>query len=220
MTHATPFRGLLRGLLAVALAGAGLSAEAALQARDFNQDTVIDGYYDTALNITWWADANAAGGSTFDDGFVTDDGFLSWQNALDWVAAFKPFGISGWRLPNIDVSSSCAGYLCNSSANELGQMYYTHLGGTPNSGVSSSLFSGIRNGQYWAKQSYLLDLEQAITFNFSDGYQDADFKIDPVGAAWAVASGDVLRPVPEPTPLVLMGVGILAMLWMKAYRRR
>jgi hypothetical protein len=103
MTYATLSRGLLRGILSVALAGAGLSAEAALQARDHNQDTLIDGYYDTALDITWWADANAAAGSTLDDGFITNDGFLSWQNAVDWVATFKPFGIAGWRLPNIDV---------------------------------------------------------------------------------------------------------------------
>lgn len=219
MMHATLPRTLLRGLLSVALVGAGLNAEAALQVRDHNSDTVIDGYYDTVLNITWWADANAAAGSTLDDGFITDDGFMSWQNAADWVAAFKPFGIAGWRLPNIDVSSSCAGYLCHSSANELGQMYYTYLGGAPNSGVSSPLFSGIRNGQYWSNQWYLPDTEQAITLNFSDGYQDADFKIDAVGAVWAVANGDVLA-VPEPGTRALFSVGLVAALAMRRHRRR
>lgn len=221
MKHPLFARGLLRGgLLAASLIAASLSAQAALQARDHNLDTVVDGYYDTVLNITWWADANAAAGTRFDDGFITDDGFMSWQNASDWVMGFKPFGISGWRLPNIDVGSSCQGYLCNTPGSELGQMYYTHLGGTPNSGVSTALFSGIRNGQYWARQLNLADLDQAMTMDFSDGYLDSDFKADPVGAAWAVANGDVLTPVPEPSAMALAGVGLLALLGMKASGRR
>jgi hypothetical protein len=220
MTSSKLSQGLLRGgLLAVSLAGASLSAQAALEARDRNADTVIDGYYDTVLNITWWANANAAAGSPQDDGFITNDGFMSWQNANDWLNAFQPFGTSGWRLPNIDVSSSCSGYLCNTTGSELGHMYYGNLGGLPNSGVSSALFSDIRAGQYWARQLNLLDLEQAITLDFSDGYQDADFKIDPVGAVWAVADGDVLAAVPEPGTYAMLGLGLLALAGVKARRR-
>ena len=40
--------------------------ETTLQARDFNGDSVIDAYYDTALNITWLADWNATGTMTWD----------------------------------------------------------------------------------------------------------------------------------------------------------
>ncbi len=211
---------LSQGLLALTIAGASLSAQAALEARDFNTDTVIDGYYDTVLDITWWANANAAAGSPQDDGFITNDGFMSWQNANVWLASFQPFGTSGWRLPNIDVGSSCQGYLCNTADSELGQMYYTYLGGAPNSGVSSTQFSGIRNGQYWARQLNLLDLEQAITMDFSDGYLDADFKADPVGAVWAVADGDVLSAVPEPSSFAMLGVGLLALAGVRALRKR
>jgi hypothetical protein len=209
-----------QGLLALTLAGASLSAQAALEARDRNADAVIDGYYDTVLNITWWANANAAAGSPQDDGFITNDGFMSWQNANNWLFTFQPFGTTGWRLPNIDVSSSCAGYLCNSTGSELGHMYYSNLGGSPNSGVSSVLFSDIRAGQYWARQLNLLDLEQANTLDFSDGYQDADFKADPVGAVWAVADGDVLSPVPEPGTFGLLGAGLLALWGVKGRRQR
>jgi hypothetical protein len=220
MTLSKLSQGLLRGgLLAISLAGASLSAQAALEARDFDSDTVIDGYYDTVLDITWWAHANAAAGSPQDDGFITNDGFMSWQNANNWLATFQPFGTTGWRLPNIDVTSSCAGYLCNSTGSELGHMYYSNLGGAPNSGVSSVLFSDIRAGQYWARQLNLLDLEQAITLDFSDGYQDADFKTEPVGAVWAVADGDALAAVPEPGSFAMLSMGLLALLGVRAMRR-
>src|SRR5690349_11799993 len=34
--------------------------ESELQARDINSDGLVDAYYDTALNLTWLADANFA----------------------------------------------------------------------------------------------------------------------------------------------------------------
>lgn len=220
MTHHTAHLGWLgRSLLAITLLASTWSAHAALQARDHNLDAVIDGYYDTVLDLTWWADANAAAGSSQDDGFITNDGYMSWQNASTWVANFKPFGIGGWRLPSIDVSSSCNGYGCTSTASELGHMYHGNLGGTPNSGVGGAPFTGLVPGQYWAGQLNLLDLDQAVTFDFSDGYQDADFKTEPVGAVWAVARGDVLA-VPEPSSVVLSSVGMLALLGLARARRR
>ena len=52
-------RTLLTGLVtAVALVG---TAQAALQDRDLNGDTVIDAFYDTDLKITWLRDANVTG---------------------------------------------------------------------------------------------------------------------------------------------------------------
>lgn len=36
-------------------------AQAALQGRDLNSDSVIDAFYDTTLNITWLRNANVNG---------------------------------------------------------------------------------------------------------------------------------------------------------------
>ena len=42
--------------------------------------------YDTDLNLTWLADANAAIGLAFDDGTNTADGRMSWSSATAWAA--------------------------------------------------------------------------------------------------------------------------------------
>ena len=78
-----PFKKNLGGLLAAAamLFGA-LPAlalpfpgrgtwESTLQARDLNGDTVTDAYYDTALNVTWLANANGA---------------MTWSAANTWAS--------------------------------------------------------------------------------------------------------------------------------------
>lgn len=223
MTHPSYLkRCLRRGALAAALACTAVGAQAALQARDRNIDGVVDGYYDTVLKITWWANANAAAGSAQDDGFVTDNGLMSWDNAKAWLAGFSPFGTTGWRLPTID--PACSGYGCNSTAGELGHMFYTNLGGTAGGSIGAlhgpdyALFSGINEALYWSANTYVDDPDQASVMDFSDGNRNNDFKIDPVGGVWAVASGDVLTPVPEPSTLALFGIG-LGVYLLRARRR-
>lgn len=207
----------------VTLSLASLSAHAALQSRDFNTDGVIDGYYDTTLDLTWWRNANQAAGTRFDDGFNTTNGFMTWQNAQDWVAAFTPFGISGWRLPSVD--QACEGYNCSSALGELGHMFYVNLGGTAGvplsdmAGPNYALFDNVRNGQYWSNSSYGLDPEQANSLDFADGNRSSDFKTDPVGAAWAVHRGDVLA-VPEPAALTLSLLGLGAVAWLRSKPRQ
>ena len=41
--------------------------ETTLQARDIDGDGTVDAWYDTALDLTWLADANAGAGTAFDD---------------------------------------------------------------------------------------------------------------------------------------------------------
>ena len=65
--------------------------------------TDYQAYYDTALNITWLADANAAAGSDY---LVvpnsTTDFRITWTSAQAWIASLNAnsyLGANNWRLP-------------------------------------------------------------------------------------------------------------------------
>ena len=94
--------------------------ETTLQARDVNGDGIVEAYYDTAVNITWLANANAGAGSTFDNGLNPTDGRMTWVNANAWAAALNVQGVTGWRLPEMFSGST--------TSSELSHMYCTTLG--------------------------------------------------------------------------------------------
>lgn len=194
----------LRAVLAAALACCTAASQAALQPR-------IDGYYDTVLNISWAANANGVASTLQDDGLSNSDGFATWSNANAWVSGFTLQGIGGWRLPTVD--TSCLGYNCNAATGELGYMFYVNLGGTAGVGVVSSTFSNLAKGNYWSSSDHPVDVDQAGTFDFTDGNNDYELKVEPYGAGWAVHDGDVLA-VPEPgsAALILAGLALLARL--------
>ncbi|WP_158675232.1 DUF1566 domain-containing protein [Thiohalobacter thiocyanaticus] len=76
--------------------------ESTLQGRDLDGNSAtIEAYYDTTLDITWLADANAGVGSAFDDGFSPNDGRMTWSSANAWAAGLDVNGITGWRLPTV-----------------------------------------------------------------------------------------------------------------------
>ncbi|MHB8741628.1 MAG: VPLPA-CTERM sorting domain-containing protein [Sulfuricaulis sp.] len=79
-------------LFVVAL-GASAGANAALVSR-------LGGlaYYDTALGITWLANANAAVGSAYDTS-LPGTGLMDWATANAWAASLTVDGVSGWQLP-------------------------------------------------------------------------------------------------------------------------
>ena len=79
-------RAVLGAAAAVLLAGA---AQAALQARDLNGDTVTDAFYDTDLNITWLRDANV-------------NGPMHWDTAVSWADTYSFGGYTDWRLSTSD----------------------------------------------------------------------------------------------------------------------
>ena len=85
-------------------------AQAALQDRDLNGDTVVDAFYDTDLDITWLRDAGL-----FTGGY--------WADANTWANTLVVGGVSGWRLP---MSDTCYQYNCTGS--EMGHLWYVELG--------------------------------------------------------------------------------------------
>lgn len=109
--------------------------------------------YDTALDITWLADADHARSSGHDA-----DGKMNWTAANDWVSRLRLFDavrnqwLDGWRLPHLaprdlprvasNDGSTDLGYGNESERTELGYMYYVNLRNlgfcTPQGGGSSS----------------------------------------------------------------------------------
>jgi hypothetical protein len=78
---------------AVPIAGQG-TWQSTLQGRDLDGDaTTFEAYYDTALNMTWLADANFAMTSGYDA-----DGLMDWNTANTWATNLDVFGVTGWRL--------------------------------------------------------------------------------------------------------------------------
>jgi len=75
---------------AVSVSGQGVW-ESTLEGRDLDGNAAtFEAYYDTVLDITWLADANAAGT------------LMNWVDAKAWVSNLNVSGITGWRLPTPD----------------------------------------------------------------------------------------------------------------------
>lgn len=145
---------------AVLLAGA---AQAALQNRDLNGDTVTDAFYDTDLNITWLRDANM-------------NGAMNWATAVAWADGFSFGGYSDWRLP---ASDTCDGLNCTGS--EMGHLWYVELGnpaGGPmtNAADFQNLLIGNQAQWYWSGTEYTPVPGNAWFFDTSMGDQAASVR--------------------------------------------
>ena len=168
-------------------------------------------YYDTALDITWLADANAGAGSKFDDGSNTIDGRMSWLNANDWAASLDINGITGWRLADMDLNGDGVVVDCATASttdcldNEYGYNFYQN-------GINSSNpspFSNVQTTNYWSRNesssnAWLFD------FTFNDGSQLSTSK-NYNASAWAVYDGDVAA-VPVPGAVWLFSSGLLGLI--------
>ena len=178
---------------AVLVAGA---AQAALEDRDLDGDTVVDAFYDTDLDITWLRNANV-------------NGVMRWDVAVSWAADFSFAGYEDWRLPTSD---TCTDYNCTGS--EMGHLWYVELGNSApgpmtNSGDFQNLYAappGEYPYGYWSSTES--GASNAMFFRMSNGSQLGQSKDD--GAyAMAVTNGDV-GMVPEPETYALMLAGLAA----------
>lgn len=184
-----------RRWLAVLLLAASSMAQAALQGRDLNGDSVVDAFYDTDLNITWRRNANL-------------NGLMTWAQAAAWADNSTFGGYTDWRLPT--TNTPCLAFNCTTS--EMGHLWYVELGNlagdpTPNTGnfVNMQLYA------YWSSTPYAQDVTQAWLFNIDQGDQDVAGLQNRL-FAMAVRDGDVTAVVPEPsTALLLAGLGVLGL---------
>lgn len=199
--------------IAVLVLAAG-SADAALLSRAGGEAV-----YDTALNITWLADANYARTSGFAD--AGPDGRMPWGTARSWIDSLNAesggvghLGVNDWRLPQTaQPDAGCSnqepgkssGTGCSGS--EMGHLYY--LDGV--TAAAPGLFSNVQL-VYWSDTSYAPNAQNAWAFGFSNGVQDIGWKVLTL-SAWAVRDGDIddAGAVPAPGALWLLGTGIVAL---------
>lgn len=102
--------------------------------------------YDDDLNITWLSDLNYAKTSGYDA-----DGVMTWSEAVTWADNLVYGDYDDWRLPT---SNTCVSYNCTGS--EMGHLYYSELGGTAGTSISSNLdpdlglFTNLIHYSYWS----------------------------------------------------------------------
>lgn len=206
---------------AVSVSGQG-SWETTLQGRDLDGNlSTAEAYYDTALNITWLANANYAGTT------------MNWWSANSWAAGLNVNGITGWRLPTVTDSgaSGCnfaysgtdCGYSVNTATGEMAHMFYTTLGNkafystsgvAPQSGwglTNTGPFSNVQPYHYWSATEVEPYIGDVWFFLFYDGLQHRSLKSVDL-YAWAVHSGDVgASVVPIPATFWLFGSGLIGL---------
>ena len=236
---------LSQSALAVPVSGQG-TWESTLQGRDLDGNAAtFEAYYDTTLDITWLADAYAAGTT------------MSWAAANAWAAGLNVNGITGWRLPiNTPINGSSyqtnfttnatsdngyadsAGWVDGSGnpVSEMGHMFYVTLGNLgqcppdggdgdpstcdnifpPGSGLTNTgPFSNLQSRRYWSGSA--LDPSFAWNFSFSSGDQARGIQAG-TSAAWAVHPGDV-SVVPVPAAVWLFGSGLIGLLGVARHQR-
>lgn len=166
--------------------------------------------YDTALGITWLADADYALTSGYDD-----DGNMLWEDALLWANSLSYGGFTDWRLPR--GSFDC-------SASEMCSLFIA-LGGVPGSDIRQThnanfdVFVNIQGGYYWSETTAPPpDETRAFNFNFEIGGESIDDKAAFFRNVWAVRDGDV-GVVPLPAGVWLL-CSALAGLAVTAARRQ
>ena len=174
-------------------------------------------YYDTVANLTWLANGNT-------------NSQMDWITANGWAAGLSINGVTGWRLPNtFQPDASCdsqgneGGYGYNCIGSELGQLFYTVLGGAAGDSINTThngnydLFSNVLGNWYWSATDLPVpDNDYAWFFDFNDGSQFATNKPASI-FAWAVHSGNAAE-VPLPATLPLLGAGLLV--FISAARRK
>lgn len=119
------------------------SANAALFSRLGGQ-----AYYDSALDITWLANANLAHSNDFGVTGVNFNGTMAWDKANEWIAAMNSaayLGASDWRLPfmldtgaagcDLAYSGTDCGYNVQTKSgdtvySEMAHLFYVTLGNT------------------------------------------------------------------------------------------
>lgn len=172
--------------------------------------------YDTLRDITW----------------SQPDIKRTWNDANAWATGLMLGGVSGWRLPYIDVNAGAGPFgspvdctatpgACHN--NELGYMFYQNLSGTLGMSILTSgdpdlaLFPTLQPSYYWSGTGF----NSSIAWNFNFGsfdvndpnqpQMDGGLKNAALHYTWFVHDGNV-SPVPVPAAVWLFGSGLLGLI--------
>ena len=177
-------------------------------------------YYDTELDITWLANANAAAGSAFDNGLSPNDGQMTWASAMSWAASLTIGGVSNWRVASMNLDEdpqvfNCSGAGAESEADCKDNEYDHLFSYTGITASSPGPFTGIQSDKrYWSSSERPANpVNDAKTFSFVVGNPgDASKQFNEL-YAWAVHDGDVgLVPIPASVWLFVSGLlGLMGM---------
>jgi hypothetical protein len=180
--------------------------------------------HDTSLDIYWVANANLAKTNTFgiQQGInpnpkdpteidINPDGSMNHNTAVAWIAAMNKadyLGHDNWRLP-ISTNRDAYYYITGSGigdafqGSELGELYYTELGGQAGSNIvlthdaDASLFRNFQPYLYWSGTHTELNTggHGYSSFSFGNGFQLGDFFEDEL---YVIPVFDGARTVTNP----------------------
>lgn len=212
--------------------------ESTLLARDLNNDSVIDAYYDTALDISWLADANYARTSGYDT-----DGLMNWSEANQWVDSLNDsghLGVTDWMLPeatilpsSCDSAINCGGATGTSfDLDPLSHLYYVTLGNSayspgapaPNTGDFLNVSVAYWVGPFdTCPPTEISPIYQSCTWFFQWTIGDSTsfgqrWTANPIGgfSAWAIRDGDIgASIVPIPAAVWLFGSALFGLGWFR-----
>ncbi|MHB8624112.1 MAG: Lcl domain-containing protein [Sulfuricaulis sp.] len=181
--------------------------------------------YDTALNITWLANADLAATNTFGISGIAADSKMTWTTAQSWIGAMNAdnyLNYNDWRLPTtLQPDASCStqtsgiSYGTGCTGSEMGQLFYNELGGVAGSDILTThnanlaLFNNATSGVYWSGTEFL-PASQAWNFYFSNGLQLENYE-SASDYVWAVLPGNA-AVVPLPTAAWLFSSGLIGLI--------
>jgi hypothetical protein len=195
--------------------------------------------YSSVSNVTWTQDANLFktmydadnslisqiasvtpsyndplwGVQTIDVGdFSISSGRMTWWGGLaftHYLNSINYGGSSQWRLPSAGANPQ-SGF----NVGELGQLFYSELGGTRDNSIPNTpTFNNEQSFWYWLAEGYAPFPHVAWLFDTGIGAQAISVKSEQY-FAWAVSPGQVAA-VPVPGAVWLMGSALIGLLASK-----